>query len=125
MDDLLNAYIYEIKKGTKLMALITTDSAKTKRYVEKIKKNMLSSAVVSLGKKDNIFFGISECVEIFRGFYKNDLSLLSAQEDFILGIMLGYNRVEQCKRYLNKINLCPVGQYCLFELCLNILVTTK
>lgn len=109
MDDLLNAYIYEIKKGTKLMALITTDSAKTKRYVEKIKKNMLSSAVVSLGKKDNIFFGISECVEIFRGFYKNDLSLLSAQEDFILGIMLGYNRVEQCKRYLNKINLCPVG----------------
>ncbi len=68
MDDLLNAYIYEIKKGTKLMALITTDSAKTKRYVEKIKKNMLSSAVVPLGKKDNIFFGISECVEIFRGF---------------------------------------------------------
>lgn len=109
MDDLLNAYIYEIKKGTKLMALITTDSAKTKRYVEKIKKNMLSSAVVPLGKKDNIFFGISECVDIFRGFYKNDLSLLSAQEDFILGIMLGYNRVEQCKRYLNKINLCPVG----------------
>ena len=109
MDDLVNAYIYEIKKGTKPMALITIDNTLTDRFVDKIDKNKLSYIVIHLDKKDNIFFGIKECIEIVSGFCDKDLSSLSAQEDFMLGIMLGYNRIEQCKRYLNKINLYPVG----------------
>lgn len=38
MDDVLHAYIYELKKGTKLMALITVNTYFRERYCEKIKK---------------------------------------------------------------------------------------
>ena len=37
---------------------------------------------------------------MLRRFNKRYLSELTAEEDFILGIMLGYDRVKQCERYL-------------------------
>ncbi len=109
MDDVLNAYVYEIKKGTKPMALLTVPVELSKKITDKIKKNGLSFCVREVGKKHNIFFGSDVCIDIVRSFQDKKLSALSPQEDFILGIMLGYNRVEQCSRYLNKIHLHPIG----------------
>lgn len=109
MDDMLNAYIYEIKKGTKPMALITVGHDKAEKYLQKIKLNKLSCFVSKISDKVNIFFGNKECIDIVAQFSSDNLSFLSAHEDFMLGIMLGYNRIEQCRRYLNKINLYPVG----------------
>lgn len=109
MEDLLNAYIYEIKKGTKPMALMTVQSELSAGFVEKIRKNKLAICTQNIGAKDNIFFGNCECIKIVSKFLNKSLSQLSDEEDFILGIMLGYSRLEQCKRYLNRQNLCPFG----------------
>ena len=104
MDDVLNAYIYELKKGTKPIALITGSSSLREKYCEKIRKNNLACCIQNIGCKDNIFFGSKECIDIISLFLRKKLSKLTPEQDFILGIMLGYNRIEQCKRYLNKLN---------------------
>ena len=104
MDDVLNTYIYELKKGTKLLALITVNTYFRERYKDKIKKHHLHCRVQNIGTKDNIFFGSKECIDIVSAFIGNKLSKLTPEQDFILGIMLGYSRSMQCKRYLNKLN---------------------
>lgn len=54
-------------------------------------------------RKINLYFGNLNCVEIIRSFGKKSLSEYSPEEDFILGIMLGYDRNQQCARYIKKI----------------------
>ncbi len=48
----------------------------------------------------NIFFGKKECVDVVRSFDGLPLNLLTEEQDFILGTMLGYDRLAQCSRYL-------------------------
>ena len=110
MQEVLNFYIYEIKKGTKPMALMSVAKEDTRKCLDKITKNELFSYVSEIDGKNNIFFGKKECVEIVSTFPK-ELSKLSPQQDFILGTMLGYNRIEQCRRYLNKLNYTPSGNF--------------
>lgn len=109
MDEVINIYIYEVKKGTKPMALVTVKKSDTEKYVEKIRKNNLAVFVQNIDEKDNIFFGTQNCIKIISGFAAKGLNMLTPEEDFILGIMLGYSRTQQCNRYLNKLNLCPYG----------------
>lgn len=109
MDNVLNTYIYEIKKGTKPLALITVSQERVDRLLDKITKNGLKYALQKIENKCNIFFGESDCVDVAKTFLDKNLSQLSAEKDFILGILLGYNRVQLCRRYLNKLNLHPVG----------------
>jgi hypothetical protein len=52
--------------------------------------------------KTNIFFGNRECVEVVRKFGNKKLNELTPEEDFVLGVMLGYDRLQQCQRYLQK-----------------------
>ena len=47
-----------------------------------------------------MFFGETECVNIIRRIGKKKLNEYSPEEGFILGVMLGYDRLMQCKRYL-------------------------
>ncbi len=53
-------------------------------------------------EKINVFFGDTMCVEVIRSWGKASLSDLSDEEDFILGIMLGYCRKKQCTRYVKR-----------------------
>ncbi|MFP4053733.1 MAG: DUF2023 family protein, partial [Phycisphaerae bacterium] len=48
----------------------------------------------------NVFFGADDCVAVLRAFGKASLSDYTPEEDFILGTMLGYGRLEQCVRYI-------------------------
>lgn len=59
----------------------------------------------------NIFFGKKECVDVVRSFGNVPLNLLTVEQDFILGIMLGYDRLAQCSRYLkrNGVNCSPIS----------------
>ena len=52
--------------------------------------------------KINLFFGKPECMEAMRHIITRPLNQLTAEEDFILGTMLGYDLCQQCKRYCNK-----------------------
>jgi hypothetical protein len=53
-------------------------------------------------QKVNIYFGNPACMEVIRSFGKKSLSEYTAEEDFILGIMLGYDRNQQCERYMKR-----------------------
>ncbi len=41
-------------------------------------------------------------MEAMRHIITRPLNQLTAEEDFILGTMLGYDLCQQCKRYCNK-----------------------
>jgi len=49
-----------------------------------------------------VFFGNPICIEVIKQMNLESLSSLTDEEDFILGTMLGYDRVKQCERYLKK-----------------------
>ncbi len=53
-------------------------------------------------RKVNIFFGNPDCVKVIQSFGPMSLSDYSPEQDFILGIMLGYDSKQQCKRYLGR-----------------------
>jgi hypothetical protein len=60
-------------------------------------------------RKVNVFFGDKNCVRIVESFGHKSLSKYSEEEDFILGIMLGYDRAQQCERYLKRKDLEDSG----------------
>ena len=50
----------------------------------------------------NVFFGDNVCIKMIKQMEFKQLSNLTEEEDFILGIMLGYDRLKQCERYLKR-----------------------
>jgi hypothetical protein len=53
-------------------------------------------------KKINIFFGNKNCINVLKSFGDKPLYKFTDEEDFILGIMLGYCRKKQCERFLKR-----------------------
>ena len=49
--------------------------------------------------KINVYFGAKPCVDVVRTFNPR-LNELTPEQDFMLGTMLGYERVKQCERYM-------------------------
>ena len=50
-------------------------------------------------KLGNLFFGRKECLDVIRLMVNKPLNMLSPEEDFMLGAMLGYDISLQCERY--------------------------
>ncbi|NLF84170.1 MAG: DUF2023 family protein [Candidatus Gastranaerophilales bacterium] len=97
--------IYEYKKGLRLLCLVTFKRENRQKAEERLKKEEISYLIHDIGEeKVNIYFGDQACIEIVKSFNKINLNELSAQEDFILGTMLGYCRKQQCERYLKHLN---------------------
>ena len=97
-----NHHIYEYQKGIRNL-ILTTEKFEYKEYIEsRLKKEGIAYKTdrVSEGKI-NVYFGEQECVDVVKSFNPN-LSNITPEQDFILGIMLGYDRLKQCIRY-NKI----------------------
>ena len=84
-------HIYELEKGVRQMVLYTTN----KRYEDFAVKRLRSQRI-------NLFFGKAECIEAIRMMVTRPLNLLTPEEDFILGAILGYGICAQCKRYCTR-----------------------
>lgn len=96
-------HIYEYRKGLRSLVLHTIGSEFREEAVRKLTANKIDFVIQELDeRKINIFFGAPECVDIIRNFGQKKLNQFTDEEDFILGIMLGYCRLEQCKRYLKR-----------------------
>jgi hypothetical protein len=96
-------HIYEYQKGLRNLVLHTLPAEARSETERKLKRLGLAYLVYPLGEKRfNVFFGAEDCVEIVRRIGKPCLSDYTHEEDFILGIMLGYDRLRQCKRYLER-----------------------
>lgn len=69
----------------------------------RLKENGIAYLIWPLNESHiNVFFGHFYCIEVLMRFNKTSLTQLSPEEDYILGIMLGYDRLLQCKRFLER-----------------------
>lgn len=109
---ILRHHIYEYKKGVRNMILHTM-KRKDKEYaiaLLKSKKITYWASDVS-DRKVNIFFGNPICIDIVKSFKFKALQNISVEQDFILGIMLGYDCQVQFERYIKRINIADSSKY--------------
>ena len=96
-------HIYEFKKGVRNMVLYTMSKEHEEFAIRRLKNQKISYMIQEVGtNKINLFFGKAECMEAMRHIIIRPLNQLTAEEDFILGAMLGYGLCQQCKRYCSK-----------------------
>lgn len=96
-------HIYEYQKGLRALVLHTMKSSDRALATKKLERFDIEYHIVNVTEtKINIFFGRRECVDVVRTFGDVPLYKLSHEQDFILGIMLGYDRVAQCERFLKR-----------------------
>lgn len=95
-------HIYEYKKGLRNLVLTTEKSEYRPHIEERLQGNKIDYAIQELNQdRINIFFGAKDCVEVVKTFIQTKLNKLTPEQDFMLGIMLGYDRLKQCARYLD------------------------
>ena len=103
--NVFNHHVYEYKKGLRDLILHTTSIDNYELIKGRLDKSKIPFQIYELNdKKINIFFGNEKCIEVIRKINKNRLTEYTAEEDFILGTMLGYCRKQQCERYLKFKN---------------------
>lgn len=96
-------HIYEYKKGVRQMVLYTTNKKYETFAVNRLKSQRIPFVIQPVDKERiNLFFGKAECINAIRLMVTRPLNLLSPEEDFILGAMLGYDICAQCKRYCTR-----------------------
>ncbi len=94
-------HLYEYRKGLRNLILHTTLAANREQIEARLLKHGVDYVIYALGNgRIDVFFGADECVEAIRRIGKSCLTDYTPEEDFMLGIMLGYNRLAQCRRYL-------------------------
>lgn len=104
-------HVYEYKKGLRNLILHTTSQSNEAKIRAQLERKQIAYVIYPLGPdKINVFFGESICVEVIKQIGKTDLTEYTDEEDFLLGIMLGYDRKKQCERYLRRKRQCPTGQ---------------
>lgn len=99
-------HIYEFKKGLRNLILYTGRCEDRDTIERRLGHEGIAHLVREVSpEKINVFFGAEVCVEVVRGFGDKSLADFSDEEDFILGIMLGYDRLKQCERFLDRSRL--------------------
>lgn len=96
-------HIYEYKKGLRNLILHTTHRKNESKIRKKLAQHQIAYVIYPLGQeKINVFFGEQICIDVIKRIGKDCLTGYTPEEDFILGIMLGYDRRKQCERYLQR-----------------------
>ena len=99
-------HIYELQKGIRYMALCTIDKTDESFAIQRLEKSGLEYEICPINAhRLNLFFGKKECIDIVRLICNRPLNLLTPEEDFILGTMLGYDVCQQCERYNHRKTL--------------------
>lgn len=96
--------IYEFKKGVRDLVLCTLPSRFEEDVKKRLEKNKINYLIYKLSNGNiNVFFGKESCLVVVNKIcVDKPLNLLTPEEDFILGILLGYSIGEQCKRYCKR-----------------------
>ncbi len=96
--------IYEYQKGLRNLCLCTLKQENRQKVEKRLNKEKISYLIHDIEEgKINIYLGSKECIEVIKSFNKINLYELTPEQDFILGIMLGYSRLTQCRRYLKYL----------------------
>lgn len=94
-------HLYEYEKGLRNLILHTTNIKVKQLIIRRLEKKEIPYVIYQVtAEKINVIFGDQNCVNVVKEIGKDDLKAYTDEEDFILGIMLGYDRLKQCERYL-------------------------
>lgn len=94
---------YEISKGVRNLALLTASEEDARSAARWLQSKGMECFVQCFGSnRANLFFGRADCVEVARQLMRRKLNELTDEEDFMLGVLLGYDCREQCRRYLRR-----------------------
>ncbi|MDR0509594.1 MAG: DUF2023 family protein [Rikenellaceae bacterium] len=96
--------IYEFRKGIRALALCTlcpTCAGIVKQRLDSQNISYIEQPVAANGNV-NLFFGSQVCLEAISAFIDKPLNMLTPEEDFMLGTMLGYDLRQQCRRFCNR-----------------------
>lgn len=100
---LLKYCLYEHEKGVRQLHMMTLTAAEATVLVEQLDRACIAHYRQETSpEKANLFFGKTVMVETARRIVTKPLNLLSPEEDFMLGTLLGYDREQQCLRYLAR-----------------------
>jgi len=103
--EVLSHHIYEYKKGLRYLVLHTMKITDRETAEKKLRANHIPYFIQINKRNINVFFGAEECVDVMRRLAVKPLNEFTAEEDFILGSLLGYDKRQQCQRYLSKLKL--------------------
>ncbi len=99
--EVFHHHLNEFERGLRNLILHTTKIEYKNDIENRLNEKKISYLIHDIGKdKINIFFGDRYCIDIIKSINKPNLTHYTEEEDFILGIMLGYDSIKQCKRYL-------------------------
>ncbi|MCW2283535.1 hypothetical protein M2323_001307 [Rhodoblastus acidophilus] len=100
---LFHHHIYEYGRGVRALFLLTLNRAELAVAVARLQTCGIDHFVQTVcPNKGNLFFGRSAFVDVARALATRPLNALTAEEDFMLGALLGYDREQQCLRYLAR-----------------------
>lgn len=100
---LFHHHVYEYGRGVRALFLMTLSCEEAAVVGAKLAHHGIDHFVQEVSRaKVNVFFGRPAYVEVARAIVTRPLNLLSAEEDFMLGTLLGYDREQQCRRYLAR-----------------------
>lgn len=104
--EILTHHIYEYNKGLRSLVLYTMNITEQAKVAEMLDTRGISYCFATINsERINVFFGNEVCVKIIESFGGKSLSDYTDEEDFMLGTMLGYDRVLQCERYVKRNQL--------------------
>lgn len=100
---IVNHHLYELSKGIRPLSMLTTTAAGSAPIVARLMSKGVAHYVhKACPTKVNVIFGQAAAVAAVRRFLAGPLCKLSPEHDFMLGILLGYDREQQCVRYLER-----------------------
>ncbi len=96
-------HIYEYKKGIRDLVLHTMSKKDKEKAENLLKRRGISFFIQDVNSRQiNVFFGRKSSVNIINSFGNIALNKYTDEQDFILGVMLGYDIKQQCDRYLKR-----------------------
>jgi len=101
-------HVYEFHKGLRDLVLHTANKEEIPTIEKHLHKQNISYVIIkNKHTKYNVFFGYPKCIDIIKSFGDKKLKEYTTEEDFILGIMLGYGRRNEYERYLQRKHHVP------------------
>ena len=93
------------KKGLRNLILTTEKEANRKIITDRLEREKISYLIQNVDNaKINVFFGNPNAINVIKSFNQPKLNEYTPEQDFILGTLLGYDKIQQCQRYLKMIN---------------------
>jgi hypothetical protein len=102
-DFIFNHLIFEYKKRVRPLMLHTTNQEYLEVLIQRLNEENIDFFCHYINhKKVNLFFGEKLCIDVIKSFDFRTLSDLTPEQDFILGVLLGYDDLDQSERYLKR-----------------------